>query len=254
MLSIQDLKVEVAGKAILNGVNLQIHPGEIHAMMGPNGSGKSTLAYTLAGKPGYEITGGSIQFQGRGLSTLSVTERAELGIFLGMQYPIELPGVNNTFFLRMIYNKKRQAQKLEPLDAIDFLSLLKSKMALVGMDEALIHRNVNEGFSGGEKKRNEVLQMLLLEPSLVLLDELDSGLDIDALAWVAQAVQAMKAADRSFLLVTHYQRLLNYIAPDFVHVFSKGQIIKTGDKTLALELEKRGYAWLGVSDLDETIA
>jgi Fe-S cluster assembly ATP-binding protein len=246
MLTIENLQVQVAGELILQGLNLQMNPGEVHAIMGPNGSGKSTLGYTLSGKPGYEIVGGAVQFKGKNLADLSVVERAELGLFLGMQYPIELPGVNNTFFLRQAYNKKLQREGKDPLDAMDFLVLVKEKMAVVGMDPSFLNRNVNEGFSGGEKKRNEVLQMLLLEPSLVILDELDSGLDIDALAWVAKAVNVLKSPERSFLVITHYQRLLNYIVPDQVHVLSKGKIIQSGDKSLALKLEAEGYAWLGI--------
>ncbi len=246
MLNIENLQVEVEGQLILKGLSLNIKAGETHAIMGPNGSGKSTLGYTLSGKPGYQIVGGNVAFNGRDLQSLSVTERAELGLFLGMQYPIELPGVNNTFFLRQAYNKKRERMGEEPLDAMDFMSLIKEKMAIVGMDQRFLNRNVNEGFSGGEKKRNEVLQMLLLEPSMVILDELDSGLDIDALSWVAQAVNVLKNPLRSFLVITHYQRLLNFIIPDYVHVLSKGRIIQSGDQTLAHKLEAEGYAWLGL--------
>ena len=250
MLKIENLQVEVAGELILQGLDLTINPGETHAIMGPNGSGKSTLGYVLAGKPGYDMVGGSIQFQGRNLADLSVVERAELGLFLGMQYPIELPGVNNTFFLRQAYNKKLEREGKDPLDAMDFLILIKEKMAIVGMDQSFLNRNVNEGFSGGEKKRNEVLQMLLLEPHFVILDELDSGLDIDALAWVGKAVNILKDKARSFLVITHYQRLLNHIVPDQVHVLSKGKIIKSGDKSLALKLEEQGYAWLGIDHVE----
>ncbi|MCX7122937.1 MAG: Fe-S cluster assembly ATPase SufC, partial [Gammaproteobacteria bacterium] len=187
-----------------------------------------------------------VEFKGKDFAALSIVERAEMGLFLGMQYPIELPGVNNTFFLRQAYNKKLQREHQEPLDAMDFLALIKAKMAIVGMDQSFLTRNVNEGFSGGEKKRNEVLQMLLLEPSMVILDELDSGLDIDALSWVGKAVNVLKNTERSFLVITHYQRLLNYIVPDFVHVLSKGKIIKSGDRSLALKLEEQGYGWLGI--------
>ena len=246
MLKIKDLQVKVDGQLILQGLDLEINSGEIHAIMGPNGSGKSTLGYTLSGKPGYDIVGGSVHFKGKDLAALSILERAEMGLFLGMQYPIELPGVNNTFFLRQAYNKKLQRENQDPLDAMDFLSLIKEKMAIVGMDQSFLSRNVNEGFSGGEKKRNEVLQMLLLEPSMIILDELDSGLDIDALSWVGQAVNVLRNPERSFLVITHYQRLLNYIVPDQVHVLSKGRIIKSGDKSLALKLEEQGYAWLGI--------
>jgi Fe-S cluster assembly ATP-binding protein len=248
MLQIENLHVAVQGATVLRGVNLTLKAGEVHVIMGPNGSGKSTLVHTLAGKEGYEVIQGRILFQGQDIQSLSVTDRALLGIFLGMQYPVELPGVNNAFFLRMIYNKKRQREGLPPIDAMDFLSLLKEKMAILAMDQSFIKRNVNEGFSGGEKKRNEVLQMLLLAPPLVVLDELDSGLDIDALAWVAKGVNALRDQGRSFLIVTHYQRLLNHIVPDFVHVLAKGEIIKTGDRHLALTLEEKGYGWLGVAD------
>ena len=246
MLKIENLHVKVNEKMILQGLDLEIKAGEIHAIMGPNGSGKSTLGYALSGKPGYDITEGTVHFKGKDLAALSILERAELGLFLGMQYPIELPGVNNTFFLRQAYNKKLQREHQDPLDAMDFLALIKEKMAIVGMDQSFLNRNVNEGFSGGEKKRNEVLQMLLLEPSMVVLDELDSGLDIDALSWVGKAVNVLKNSERSFLVITHYQRLLNYIVPDQVHVLSKGRIIKSGDKSLALKLEEQGYAALQV--------
>lgn len=245
MLEIKNLHVEVEGKHILQGVNLTIRPGEVHAIMGPNGSGKSTLGYTLAGKEGYEITQGEVLFKGKSLKELSVPERAALGVFLGMQYPMELPGVNNAVFLRLIYNKMRKGQGEEPLDAMDFLGLVKAKMAFLGMDPGFLTRNVNEGFSGGEKKRNEVLQMLLLEPSLVVLDELDSGLDIDALQWVAKAVNALRAPERSFVVVTHYQRLLSLIVPDYVHVLAKGKIVESGDRSLALRLEEKGYVGIG---------
>lgn len=242
MLEIKNLHVKVEGKLILQGVNLRIRSGEVHAIMGPNGSGKSTLGYTLAGKEGYEITEGDILFQGKSLKDLDVSQRAAMGVFLGMQYPMELPGVNNTVFLRLIYNKMLKNKDEEALDAMDFMELIKEKMAFLGIDQSFLNRNVNEGFSGGEKKRNEVLQMLLLEPKLMILDELDSGLDIDALQWVAKAVNALRNKDRSFLIVTHYQRLLNYIVPDYVHVFVKGKIVESGDHTLALRLEEKGYA------------
>ncbi len=242
MLEIKNLHVKVEDKLILQGVDLTIRGGEVHAIMGPNGSGKSTLGYTLAGKEGYNIVEGDIIFNAQSIKDMDVAERAAMGVFLGMQYPMELPGVNNTVFLRLIYNKMRKVQGDEPLDAMDFLALVKEKMAFVGMDQSFLSRNVNEGFSGGEKKRNEVLQMLLLEPKLVILDELDSGLDIDALQWVAKAVNHLRSPEHSFLLVTHYQRLLNLIVPDFVHVFVKGKIVESGDKSLALRLEEKGYA------------
>ncbi len=245
MLEINNLHVKVDNKLILQGVNLTIRAGEVHAIMGPNGSGKSTLGYTLSGKSGYDIVKGDILFKGQSLKQLDVTERAALGLFLGMQYPIELPGVNNTVFLRLIYNKMLKIAGKEALDAMDFLALVKEKMAFLGVDASFLNRNVNEGFSGGEKKRNEVLQMLLLEPAFVVLDELDSGLDIDALQWMAKAVNLLRSKQRSFLVVTHYQRLLNHIVPDYVHVLSKGKIVESGDRSLALKLEEKGYAWLG---------
>ena len=242
MLEINNLHVKVGEKAILQGVDLIIRAGEVHAIMGPNGSGKSTLGYVLAGRPGYEITEGEVRFQSKVLNELDISERANLGLFLGMQYPVELPGVNNTVFLRLIYNHMLKTKGEEALDAMDFLSLVKEKMAIVGMDQSFLSRNVNEGFSGGEKKRNEVLQMLLLNPAMAILDELDSGLDIDALQWVAKAVNHLRNKERAFLLVTHYQRLLNYIVPDHVHVFSKGKIVESGDANLAKRLEETGYA------------
>jgi Fe-S cluster assembly ATP-binding protein len=241
MLTIKNLHVSVNNKKILQGLDLQIKLGEIHAIMGPNGSGKSTLSYVLAGREGYEITEGSIKFFDQDLLKMSPDERALAGLFLGMQYPVELPGVNNSYFLKFALNKKLTYEGKDPMDAMDFMKHLKNKLKLLGMSEALIQRNVNEGFSGGEKKRNEVLQMLLLEPKLAVLDELDSGLDIDALQWVGQAVNFLKNQERSFLLITHYQRLLNYIVPDFVHILLNGKIIKTGDKELAATLEARGY-------------
>ncbi len=242
MLEIKNLHVRVKDKLILQGINLAVQAGETHAIMGPNGSGKSTLGYVIVGKPGYEIVEGEMLFQGESIQKMDVAERAALGLFLGMQYPLELPGVNNTVFLRLIYNKMLQAKGEDPLDAMDFLSLIKEKMAFLGMDPSFLSRNVNEGFSGGEKKRNEVLQMLLLEPRCVILDELDSGLDIDALQWVAKAVNHLRSPTRCFLLVTHYQRLLNYIVPDYIHVLVKGKIVESGDQSLALKLEEKGYA------------
>ena len=241
MLKIENLHARVQGKEILQGLNLEIKAGEVHALMGPNGSGKSTLGYVLSGREGYDVTSGQVEFMGRNLLELSIEERALAGLFLGMQYPIELPGVNNSYFLKFALNKRLAASGKEPMDALDFIQYIKTKAEIIGMNETLIQRNVNEGFSGGEKKRNEVLQMLVLEPKFAILDELDSGLDIDALQWVAKAVNYLKAAERSFLLVTHYQRLLNYIVPDYVHVMIAGKIVKTGTKALALELEAKGY-------------
>ena len=244
MLKIENLHVSVGDKAILKGLTLSISPGEVHAIMGPNGSGKSTLGYVLAGREGYTVTAGKITFLGQDLLSLPVEARALAGLFLGMQYPVELPGVNNSYFLKQALNKKLVHAGSEPMDAMDFMQYLKSKMAVLEMPETLLQRSVNEGFSGGEKKRNEVLQMLVLEPRLAILDELDSGLDIDALQWVAKAVNHMQSKERSFLLVTHYQRLLNYIVPDYVHVLINGRIVKTGTKALALELEQEGYRHL----------
>lgn len=248
MLEIKDLQASVQEeknvKPILNGVNLTIKPGEIHAIMGPNGSGKSTLANILAGKEGYQLTNGTVTFNQEDLLKLTPEERAYRGLFLAFQYPTELPGVNNMYFLRTALNSLRKQKKLPPLDAADFLLQVKTKMQEVGLSETFLHRALNEGFSGGEKKRNEVLQMLMLEPSFVILDETDSGLDIDALQMVGRCVNGLRQASRSFLIVTHYQRLLDYIQPDVIHVMSKGKIIRSGDKLLALELEAKGYAWI----------
>jgi Fe-S cluster assembly ATP-binding protein len=232
--SIQD---EKAVKPILQGLNLTIKPGEVHAIMGPNGSGKSTLANVLAGRANYVVDSGSILFKDQDLTVLNPEERAALGVFLAFQYPIEIPGVNNMYFLKSAYNSLRKARGEKELDAMDFMRIIKTKMLAVGMDEKFLHRAVNEGFSGGEKKRNEILQMLVLEPSFAILDETDSGLDIDALQVVAKGVNSLRSAERSILVITHYQRLLDYIVPDVVHVLAHGQIIKTGDKSLALELE-----------------
>lgn len=240
--SIQDEKGQ--SKPILRGVNLAIKKGEVHAIMGPNGSGKSTLANVLAGREDYQVTGGSVQFNGEDLLALAPEERAARGLFLAFQYPTEIPGVNNMYFLRTALNSLRKQKGLPPLDAADFLLLIKSKIKEVGLNEALLKRAVNEGFSGGEKKRNEILQMLVLEPSFMILDETDSGLDIDALQTVAKCVNSMRNSERSILVVTHYQRLLDYIQPDVVHVMAKGKIQKSGDKSLALELESKGYGWL----------
>ena len=241
-VSIQDEKQQT--KSILRGVNLNIKPGEVHAIMGPNGSGKSTLANVLAGREDYQIEGGSVLLNDEDLLALAPEERAARGLFLAFQYPTEIPGVNNMYFLRTAVNSLRRHKDLPPLDAADFLMLVKSKIKEVGLNENFLHRAVNEGFSGGEKKRNEVLQMLMLEPSFIILDETDSGLDIDALQMVGRSVNSLRNANRSFLVVTHYQRLLDYIQPDVVHVMAKGQILKTGDKTLARELETTGYSWL----------
>ncbi len=244
MLIIKGLKARVEDKQILNGIDLTINPGEVHAIMGPNGSGKSTLAHVLSGRPGYEITGGEVTLDGKDLLSLSPEDRARAGVFLAFQYPVEIPGVNNTYFLKAALNAIRKSKGEEELDAIDFLELVKAKLKPLKMDELMLQRAVNEGFSGGEKKKNEILQMAVLEPKLGILDETDSGLDIDALKVVADGVNALRGKNRSFLVVTHYQRLLDYIVPDQVHVLAGGKIIKTGGKELALELEEKGYGWL----------
>lgn len=231
-------------KNILKGIDLVVNPGEVHAIMGPNGSGKSTFANVLAGRDEYQITQGSVQLNGNDLLSMAPEERAVAGLFLAFQYPVEIPGVNNMYFLKAAVNSVRKQRGLAPLDAMDFLALIKHKIKEVGLDEAFLYRAVNEGFSGGEKKRNEILQMLMLEPQLAILDETDSGLDIDALQMVASGVNSLRNEKRSFIIVTHYQRLLNYIVPDVVHVMVQGKIIKSGGKELALELEKRGYGWL----------
>jgi Fe-S cluster assembly ATP-binding protein len=240
--SIQDEKQQT--KEILRGLQLRVNPGEVHAIMGPNGSGKSTLSNILAGRQTYQVTAGDVFFGGKNMLSLPPEERAAEGLFLAFQYPVEIPGVNNMYFLRTAVNSLRKCRHLPPLDALDFLTLIKTKMQIVGMDEKFLHRAVNEGFSGGEKKRNEILQMLMLEPSLAILDETDSGLDIDALQMVAKGVNSLRDAKRSIIVVTHYQRLLSYIIPDVVHVMVKGRIIKSGGKELALELEEKGYGWL----------
>jgi len=244
MLMIENLHVSVAGKEILKGINLTIGAGEVHAIMGPNGSGKSTLANVIAGRDGYEVTAGTVTYQGKDLLDMKPEERAWEGVFLAFQYPVEIPGVNNTYMLKAGVNAKRKHQGEQELDAIDFMQLVKAKAKLVELDQSFLSRGVNEGFSGGEKKRNEIFQMAVLEPTLALLDETDSGLDIDALRIVAHGVNALRREDRSIVMVTHYQRLLDYIEPDFVHVLADGKILKSGDKSLALELEKRGYDWV----------
>ncbi|MBI2376103.1 MAG: Fe-S cluster assembly ATPase SufC [Deltaproteobacteria bacterium] len=250
MLNVQNLHANVRGTPILRGIDLVVRAGEVHAVMGPNGSGKSTFAHVLAGRDGYEVTQGSVHLAPRSagepidLLTLDPEIRAREGVFLAFQYPVELPGVNNTYFLKAAVNSVRRHRGQSELDSAGFLQLVKKKMSDLGMDPKLLHRAVNEGFSGGEKKRNEILQLALLEPRLAILDETDSGLDIDALRAVADGVNRLRAPDRSFIVVTHYQRLLDYIVPDFVHVLSGGRIVRSGDKALALELEERGYGWI----------
>jgi len=244
MLKIENLQASVENTPILRGLDLSVNAGEVHAIMGPNGSGKSTLAQVLAGRDSYQVTGGEILYEGRDLLPLAPEERAREGVFLAFQYPVEIPGVSNVYLLKAAVNNVRRHRGLPELDAIDFLKLVKQKMRQVEMNEELLYRSVNEGFSGGEKKRNEILQMALLEPKLAILDETDSGLDIDALQSVAKGVNALRSPERAMILVTHYQRLLDYVVPDFVHVLSHGKIVRTGGKELALELEERGYGWL----------
>ena len=244
MLSIKDLTVNVGETQILKGINLEIGPGEVHAVMGPNGSGKSTLAHVIAGRPGYEVTGGSVTLNGTDLLELEAEERAAEGVFLAFQYPVEIPGVNNVYMLKAALNGIRKYRGLDELDAVEFLKLVKSRTKIVELDDGLLNRPVNEGFSGGEKKRNEIFQMAVLEPTLAVLDETDSGLDIDALKVVAGGVNQLRDEQRSFIVVTHYQRLLDYIVPDHVHVLAGGRIVKSGGKELALELEDRGYDWI----------
>jgi Fe-S cluster assembly ATP-binding protein len=244
MLSIRDLHARIGTRNILKGVNLEVRPGEVHAIMGPNGSGKSTLASVLAGRAGYEVTKGSVEYLGQDLLAMEPEERARAGLFLAFQYPVEIPGVNNAYLLKAALNAVRKQRGEPELDAFEFLALIRDKMKLMQMDESFLNRGVNEGFSGGEKKRNEILQMAVLEPKLALLDETDSGLDIDALRVVASGVNSLRGPDRAIVMVTHYQRLLDYIEPDVVHVLSDGRILKSGDKSLALELEKRGYDWV----------
>jgi len=244
MLDIKNLQVKAEGKQILKGIDLHVNAGEVHAIMGPNGSGKSTLARALAGHPEYEVTGGDVIYDGKDLLDLDPDERAREGVFMAFQYPVEIAGVNNAYFLKAALNAKRKHHGLPELDAMEFMQLIKEKSALLDIDQGMLSRAVNEGFSGGEKKRNEIFQMALLEPRLAILDETDSGLDIDALKLVAAGVNAMRDPARAIIVVTHYQRLLDYIVPDFVHVLSGGRIVKSGGKELALELEKRGYGWI----------
>ncbi|GAB4148200.1 MAG: Fe-S cluster assembly ATPase SufC [Bacteroidia bacterium] len=250
MISIKNLHASVEGKEILRGLNLEVKPGEVHAIMGPNGSGKSTLASVLAGREEYEVTDGEVLFNGKNLLDLSAEDRAREGLFLAFQYPIEIPGVSNINFLKTALNEIREYKGLGPIEPKDFLALVKEKQKLVELDGKLANRSVNEGFSGGEKKRNEIFQMAMLEPKLAILDETDSGLDIDALRIVANGVNKLRSPERSFIVVTHYQRLLDYIVPDFVHVLYKGQIVRSGPKELALELEEKGYDWIK-SEIDQ---
>ncbi len=244
MLEIKNLQVRVADQLILKGIDLKVNAGEVHAIMGPNGSGKSTLARVLSGHPEYDATTGEVLYEGRDLLDMDPDERARDGVFMAFQYPVEIAGVNNAYFLKAALNAKRKHQGLEELDAMEFMQLIKEKAKLLDIDQNMLSRAVNEGFSGGEKKRNEIFQMTLLEPKLAILDETDSGLDIDALKTVATGVNAMRTPERAFIVVTHYQRLLDYIVPDFVHVLSQGRIVKSGGKELALELERKGYGWL----------
>ena len=252
MLKIENLHARVEGKDILKGLTLTVNPGEVHAIMGPNGAGKSTLGNVLSGRDGYEVTEGSVIFEGRDLLALEPEERAAAGLFLAFQYPVEIPGVNNTYFLRAALNAQRKQRGEPELDSMQFLKLVREKLKIMQISDELLHRAVNEGFSGGEKKRNEIFQMAVLEPKLAILDETDSGLDIDALKQVAQGVNTLRSPDRAVLLITHYQRLLDYIEPDFVHVLADGRIVESGDRTLALKLEEHGYAW--VADRDPPLA
>jgi len=254
MLKIENLHVRVAGKDILKGLSLELQPGQVHAIMGPNGAGKSTLGNVIAGRDGYEITKGSVAFNGADLLALEPEERAAAGVFLAFQYPVEIPGVNNTYFLRTAVNAQRKARGESELDSMQFLKKVREKLAVLHLKDDLLQRAVNEGFSGGEKKRNEIFQLALLEPKLAILDETDSGLDIDALRNVADGVNALRSPDRAFLVITHYQRLLDYIKPDVVHVLSDGRIVETGGPELALELEQHGYAWLADRKAPEAAA
>ena len=244
LLEIRNLHASVGDKPILRGISLTVNAGEVHAVMGPNGSGKSTLAQVLAGHPAYEVTAGEVYYEGENLLEMDPEVRAQKGLFLAFQYPVEIPGVPNAYFLRSAYNELRKARGEEEVDPLDFLEVMDEKLQLVHMSDDMLQRSVNTGFSGGEKKRNEILQLAVLEPKLAILDETDSGLDIDALRVVSEGVNAMRSPDRAFIVVTHYQRLLNYIVPDFVHVLSEGRIVKSGGKELALELEEKGYGWL----------
>ena len=253
LLEIKDLHATVGEREILKGIDLSINAGEVHAIMGPNGSGKSTLAQVLAGRELYVVTAGQVFYDGKDLLEMSPEDRAREGIFLAFQYPVEIPGVSNMYFLKAALNTIRKARGLEELDAMDFLNLVREKMALMDIDQALLNRAVNAGFSGGEKKRNEIFQMAVLEPKLAILDETDSGLDIDALKLVARGVNALRSPERGMLVVTHYQRLLNHIVPDYVHVLAEGRIVKSGGKELALELEESGYAGLGIEDEEEAV-
>lgn len=244
MLNIENLHARVEGKDILKGLSLEVKPGEVHAIMGPNGAGKSTLGNVLTGREGYEVSDGTVTFNGGDLLELAPEERAAAGVFLAFQYPVEIPGVNNTYFLRAALNAQRKARGEEELDSMQFLKLVREKLKVMDLSPELLNRAVNEGFSGGEKKRNEIFQMAVLEPKLAILDETDSGLDIDALKQVSEGVNALRSPDRAFLVITHYQRLLDYIEPDFVHVLADGRIVESGDKSLALKLEERGYGWV----------
>lgn len=244
MLSIKNLNVEIDGKQILKNFNIEVKAGEVHAIMGPNGTGKSTLAAAITGRDGYEVTDGSIDFMGKDLLEMEPDERAREGVFLAFQYPVEIPGVTTTNFMKAAINERRKHQGLEPMKAADFLKLMKEKMKVVDIDQQFMSRSLNQGFSGGEKKRNEIFQMAMLEPKLAILDETDSGLDIDALRIVANGVNKLRSKDNAFIVITHYQRLLDYIVPDFVHVMYDGRIVKSGDKSLALELEAKGYDWI----------
>ena len=253
LLEIKDLHATVGDREILKGISLTVNSGEVHAIMGPNGSGKSTLAQVLAGRELYVVTGGEVIYDGKDLLAMLPEDRAREGIFLAFQYPVEIPGVSNMYFLKAALNAIRKHRGLEELDAMDFLALVKERMKLLEMDQVLLNRAVNTGFSGGEKKRNEIFQMAVLEPKLAILDETDSGLDIDALRAVAEGVNALRSPDRAMIVVTHYQRLLNYIVPDYVHVLAEGRIVKSGGKELALELEESGYAGLGIEDVEEAV-